>query len=262
MGIQSGKQKKFGQAYLSERKSADMPCSQFRRPICPCTEIHHPHHSKSCICWSISSKVKCGELTGTTSVLLEAAVRWSHWVAAFKLGYFDFPRSCCSKCHESEANCGCGTFRRSDINIHVLSVILTTNDRGDLCSIGIRDDAKCVKASSSSVTDCSREKSNITSLSVEGKEVKSQTAHICLSFVDLIVTIWESSCCGSCESSGETVILNMSAIVINLSTTFTLSKQTTSTKSHCTTTRGSATLCRAFFSCKTLADSGAALCGD
>lgn len=24
---------------------------QFRRPICPCTEIHHPHHSKSCICW-------------------------------------------------------------------------------------------------------------------------------------------------------------------------------------------------------------------
>ena len=32
-----------------------MPCTlfkrQFRRPICPCTEIHHPHHSKSCICW-------------------------------------------------------------------------------------------------------------------------------------------------------------------------------------------------------------------
>jgi len=49
--IQKWQAKKFGQAHLSERKSADMPCSQFRRPICPCTEIHHPHHSKSCICW-------------------------------------------------------------------------------------------------------------------------------------------------------------------------------------------------------------------
>ena len=60
----------------------------------------------------------------------------------------------------------------------MLSIILTTNDRGASCSIGIRDDAECVTATSNTVRDCTRDKSNITSLSVEGKEVKSQTAHI------------------------------------------------------------------------------------
>ena len=47
-------------------------------------------------------------------------------------------------------------------------------------------------------------------------------------------------------------LLNMSAIVINLSTTCGLSKQTTSTKSHCTATRGSATLCSTFWKGKFL----------
>ena len=47
-------------------------------------------------------------------------------------------------------------------------------------------------------------------------------------------------------------LLNMSAIVVNLSTTCGLSKQTTSTKSHCTATRGSATLCSTFWKGKFL----------
>lgn len=44
--IQSGKQKSLAKPTFQNRISADMPCTLFRRqfrpPICPCTEIHHP----------------------------------------------------------------------------------------------------------------------------------------------------------------------------------------------------------------------------
>ena len=38
----------------------------------------------------------------------------------------------------------------------------------------------------------------------------------CLSFVDLIVTVWESSLCGSCESSGKTVISRKKRCSLNI----------------------------------------------
>ena len=47
-------------------------------------------------------------------------------------------------------------------------------------------------------------------------------------------------------------LLNMSAIVFNSSTTCILSKQTTSTKTHSASTRGSATLCSTFWKGKFL----------